>query len=68
MVFTFQPTAHRPLNHTLSRNDGDVRLRLKWLQRDFFSCWPDVDEGYHEANFLNDFLVLLLLVGQQPLG
>lgn len=25
------------------------------------------DKGYHEADFLYDFLVLLFFVGQQPL-
>lgn len=33
-----------------------------------FWCGSGIDKGYHEANFLDDFLVLLFLVGQQPLG
>lgn len=32
-----------------------------------FSEGSGNDKGYHEANFLYDFLVLFFLVGQQPL-
>lgn len=73
IVFTFYWTVHCPLHHTLPRNDSGITT--SHLESTSCSskppggtCWSDFEKGYHEANFLNDFLVLLFLVGQQPLG
>ena len=44
-----------------------TRLCPKTEVLSVFSCGSGNDKGYHEADFLYDFLVFLFLVGQQPL-
>lgn len=48
-----------PLPHVAVRCNRNARV---------FSRGSGNDKGYHEANFLYDFLVLLFLVRQQPLN
>lgn len=42
-------------------------LHIRNRQGFIFSEGSGNDKGYHEANFLDDFLVLFFLIGQQPL-